>query len=113
MARLTVTVRRAYASPMQGQQRDASGPSPPDPISARHLQEAIVGSTLMYGTEITWRGQRSMEEEKKKIEAEAAAATVAHEAHPSTTWTDGSRLEYIGGAFCYFSDDRTPAAPHI
>ena len=30
------------------------------PLSARHLQEAIVGSTLMYGSEITWRGQRHM-----------------------------------------------------
>ena len=27
------------------------------PLSARHLQKAIVGSTLMYGTEVTWRGQ--------------------------------------------------------
>ena len=26
------------------------------PISARHLQEAFVGSTLMYGAEATWRG---------------------------------------------------------
>lgn len=31
------------------------------PISARHLQEAIVGSTFMYGSEVTWRGQRGME----------------------------------------------------
>ena len=30
------------------------------PLSARHLQEAIVGSTLMYGTEITWRDQSFM-----------------------------------------------------
>ena len=30
------------------------------PLSARHLQEAIVGSTLMYGSEVVWRGQRSM-----------------------------------------------------
>ena len=30
------------------------------PLSARHLQEAIVGSTLMYGSEVTWRGQRFM-----------------------------------------------------
>ena len=28
------------------------------PITARHLQKAIVGSTLMYGSEITWRGQK-------------------------------------------------------
>ena len=30
------------------------------PLSARHLQEAIVGSTMMYGAEVTWRGQKSM-----------------------------------------------------
>ena len=30
------------------------------PLSARHLQEAIVGSTLMYGSEVTWRGQKFM-----------------------------------------------------
>ena len=30
------------------------------PLSARHLQEAIVGSTMMFGAEITWKGQRSM-----------------------------------------------------
>ena len=29
-------------------------------LAARHLQEAIVGSTLMYGSEIAWRGQASM-----------------------------------------------------
>ena len=28
------------------------------PLAARHLQEAIVGSTLMYGSEIAWRGRR-------------------------------------------------------
>ena len=31
------------------------------PIAARHLQEAIVGSTLMYGSEVTWGGQKGME----------------------------------------------------
>ena len=30
------------------------------PLSARHLQEAIVGATMMYGAEVTWRGQKSM-----------------------------------------------------
>ena len=30
------------------------------PLSARHLQEAIVGSTMMYGAEVTWRGQVGM-----------------------------------------------------
>ena len=30
------------------------------PLAARHLQEAIVGSTLMYGSEVTWRGQSAM-----------------------------------------------------
>ena len=30
------------------------------PLSASHLQEAIVGSTLMYGAEVTWRGQGFM-----------------------------------------------------
>ena len=30
------------------------------PLSARHLQEAIVGSTLMYGSEVVWKGQKSM-----------------------------------------------------
>ena len=30
------------------------------PIAARHLQEAIIGSTLMYGAEVAWRGQRGM-----------------------------------------------------
>ena len=30
------------------------------PLSARHLQEAIVGSTVMYGTEVTWKGQGFM-----------------------------------------------------
>ena len=30
------------------------------PFAARHLQEAIVGSTLMYRSEITWRGQKGM-----------------------------------------------------
>ena len=30
------------------------------PLSARHLQEAIVGSTLMFGAEVTWRGQKGM-----------------------------------------------------
>ena len=27
------------------------------PLSARHIREAIVSSTLMYGPEATWRGQ--------------------------------------------------------
>lgn len=31
------------------------------PIAARHLQEAIVGSTLMYGSKVTWMGQKKME----------------------------------------------------
>ena len=31
------------------------------PITPRHLQGAIVSSTLMYGSEITWKGQRGME----------------------------------------------------
>ena len=30
------------------------------PLAARHRQEAIVGSTLMYGSEITWKGQVGM-----------------------------------------------------
>ena len=30
------------------------------PLAARHLQEAIIGSTLMYESEVTWRGQRGM-----------------------------------------------------
>ena len=30
------------------------------PLSARHLQEAIVTSTMMYGAEVTWRGQKGM-----------------------------------------------------
>lgn len=30
------------------------------PLSARHLQEVIIGSTLMYGSEVTWRGQAFM-----------------------------------------------------
>ena len=30
------------------------------PLAARHLQKAIVGSTLMYGSEIAWRGQADM-----------------------------------------------------
>lgn len=29
-------------------------------IAARHLKDAIVGSTLMYGAEVTWRGQVGM-----------------------------------------------------
>ena len=36
------------------------------PLSARHLQEAIVGSTLMYGTEVTWRGQSLMRDSIQK-----------------------------------------------
>ena len=36
------------------------------PLSARHLQEAIVGSTAMYGVEVTWRGQRFMTDEIQK-----------------------------------------------
>ena len=36
------------------------------PLSARHLQEAIVGSTFMYGTEVTWRGQRFMTDKIQK-----------------------------------------------
>lgn len=36
------------------------------PIAARHLQEAIVGSTLMYGSEITWRCQKRMSETFQK-----------------------------------------------
>ena len=36
------------------------------PLSARHLQEAIVGSTLMYGSEVTWRGQRFMTDSIQK-----------------------------------------------
>ena len=36
-------------------------------LAARHLQEAIVGSTLMYGSEITWRGQASMRKDFQRI----------------------------------------------
>ena len=36
------------------------------PLSARHLQEAIVGSTLMYGTEVTWQGQGFMQDSIQK-----------------------------------------------
>ena len=31
------------------------------PLSARHLQEAIVESTLMYGSEVSRRGQKFSE----------------------------------------------------
>ena len=30
------------------------------PLAARHPKEAIVGSTLMCGSEISWRGQKGM-----------------------------------------------------
>ena len=30
------------------------------PLAARHLQEAIVGSALMHGSEVVCRGQPSM-----------------------------------------------------
>lgn len=36
------------------------------PLSARHLQEAIIGSTLMYGSEVTWRGQGSMRDDVQR-----------------------------------------------
>lgn len=29
------------------------------PLSARHLQEAIVGTTIMYGSEVTWKARPS------------------------------------------------------
>ena len=36
------------------------------PISARHLQEAIIGLTLMYGAEVTWRGQAGMADSSQR-----------------------------------------------
>ena len=36
------------------------------PLCARHLQEAIIGSTLMRGTEVTWRGQSFMRDGVKR-----------------------------------------------
>lgn len=52
------------------------------PISARHLQEAIVSSTLIYGSEVTWRGQRGMETSVQKSINRMARATLG--ALPST-----------------------------
>lgn len=46
------------------------------PVSARRLQEAMVGSTLMYGPKITWRGQRGMEEGFQKTPNRMGMATL-------------------------------------
>ena len=37
------------------------------PISARHLQEAIIGSTVMFASEVTYRGQQSAERSVQRI----------------------------------------------
>lgn len=53
------------------------------PLSARHLQEAIVGSTLMYGSEVAWRGQKGMCRTFQKSINRMSKATLG--ALPSTT----------------------------
>lgn len=46
------------------------------PLAARHLQEAIIGSTLMYGSEVTWRGQKSMSGTFQRIINRVSRATM-------------------------------------
>lgn len=47
------------------------------PKSTRNLQEAIVSSTLMYRSELTWRGQRSMHTRFQKTVNRMSTATLS------------------------------------
>ena len=53
-----ISARRARTA--EGRLRSMVARHGVPPLSARHLQEAIVCSTMMYGAEVTWRGQKSM-----------------------------------------------------
>ena len=46
------------------------------PIAARHLQEAIVGSTLMYRSEVSWRDPRGAERTFQKSTNRMARASL-------------------------------------
>ena len=46
------------------------------PISARHLQEAIISSTILYGSEVTYRGQATLEKSVQKSINRTARSTL-------------------------------------
>ena len=70
------------------------------PLSARHLQEAIVGSTLMYGTEVTWRGQRFTQDSIQKAINRMSRASLG-----VLPTTPVAFLESVGGSM--------PAGPRL
>ena len=70
------------------------------PLSARHLQEAIVGSTLMYGTEVTWKGQSFMKDSIQKAINRMSRASLG-----VMRSTPISFLESVGGSM--------PAGPRL
>ena len=73
------------------------------PIATRHLQEAIVSSTLMYGSEVTWRVQGKMETTPQKSINRMARASPFNTSRLSTggggSMPATARLDTRQGAF--------------